>query len=247
MPSAGELIRCERLKRDRSLSEIASETCISKRYLEAIENDDPGILPGDFFHRSFIRQYARVLGLAETDIRQIVDSLGPPPDIDPLATFNIPQQIAAVEQASRPLAHISTRVCALLFLLVLVGCSGLSAWWNQAQEAADPAMHVAEIVPVAATTTRLIDAAQLDVSLAAREKTWVSLSSDGKTVYSGFLDPSEPKRFAIAQQARLLTANAAGLDLSINGRAVGPLGPRGQARVVLLTQENFQILSPRKM
>ena len=147
MPSAGELLRCERLKRNRSLSEIASETCISTRYLAAIEEDNPAILPGDFFHRSFIRQYASILGLAEADTRRILDAVGPPADIDPIPAFSIPQQIAEVEQASRPLAHVPTRVAAMLLFVVMVGCSGLFALWNRAQEAADPAMRVAAPIP----------------------------------------------------------------------------------------------------
>lgn len=142
MPSAGELLRSERLKRNRSLAEIARETCISARYLQAIEEDRPSLLPGDFFHRSFIRQYAQVLEFDEREIRRILDAVGPPAEIDPIASFNLPQQIADVEQASKPLAQVPTRVAAILFVLVLGGCSGLYALWNRAQEAADPAMQV---------------------------------------------------------------------------------------------------------
>jgi hypothetical protein len=38
--------------------------------------------------------------------------------------------------------------------------------------------------------------------------------------------------------------NAGGLDVRWNGKAIGPIGPRGQVRVVLFTPENFQILAP---
>jgi cytoskeletal protein RodZ len=275
MPSAGELLRRERLKRNRSLSDIASETCICSRYLVAIEEDNPKVLPGDFFHRSFIRQYASVLGLEEKEIRQILVAVGPVEDIDLYPTFSIPQEIAKVEQASKPLAHISTRVSAILLFVVLVGCSGLYAVWNRAQEAADPDLHAAVAAVASSTQSAPAPApqsrpagqgipsdsngnlpaqtaepqktGQMDVNLAATEKTWVSLSSKGKTVYSGVLDPSESKRFAIPEQARLLTGNAAALDVHVNGRAIGPIGLRGQVRVVLLSQNNFQILSPPKM
>src|SRR3954463_1319264 len=109
-PSAGELLRCERLKRNRSLSAIASETCISTRYLQAIEDDKQKILPGDFFYRSFVRQYASSLGLAEAETRRILDTVGPPVEIDPIPLLSIAQQIADVEQASKPLAYIPTRI-----------------------------------------------------------------------------------------------------------------------------------------
>ena len=80
MPSAGELLRYERETRNRTLSEIALETCISTRYLQAIEADDPKILPGDFFHRSFIRQYADCLKLDCATTKAILDAVEPAPE-----------------------------------------------------------------------------------------------------------------------------------------------------------------------
>ena len=192
-----------------------------------------------------------VLGLAEAETRRILDTVGPPVEIDPIPLLSIAQQIADVEQASKPLAYIPTRIAAMLLFVVLAGCSGLYALWNRAQEAADPAMHVlpptTAPAPTPAVPTPVSDVSQIDVNLAAKEKTWVSLSSEGRTVYSGVIAPSESKHFAIPERAHLFTDNAAGLDLSINGRAVGPLGPRGQVRVVLLTQDNFEILPADKM
>jgi cytoskeletal protein RodZ len=265
MPSAGELLRYERETRNRTLSEIARETCISTRYLQAIEADDPKILPGDFFHRSFIRQYADCLKLDCATTKAILDAVEPAPEIDLLPAFSIPQQIAQAEQQSKPLAHVPTRVAATLLFVVLAGCSGLSALWNRAQEAADPALQVVQAATVApaalspsassaisteqlgATGPVVADAGQIAVAVAATEKTWVSVSSEGKTVYAGMLDADQTKNFALAHDAKLLTRNAAGLDVRMNGRSLGPLGPRGQVRLVLFSQDRFEIVSPRKL
>ena len=84
-------------------------------------------------------------------------------------------------------------------------------------------------------------------SLSARERTWVSLSSDGKTVFSGVLYARQTKNIEGLENAKLLTGNAAGLDVRWNGKSIGPLGTRGQVKMVLFTPENFQIISPRKM
>ena len=243
MPSAGELLRYEREKRNRTLCEIASETCISSRYLKAIEADDPKVLPGDFFHRSFIRQYADCLKLDCATTKAILDAVEPAPEIDLLPAFSIPQQIAEAEQQSKPLAHVPTRVAATLLFVVLAGCSGLSALWNRAQEAADPALQVVQ----AATDAPTADAGKIAVALAATEKTWVSVSSEGKTVYAGMLDAAQTKNFALAQSAKVLTRNAAAVDVRMNGRSLGPLGPRGEMRIVLFSQDRIEIVSPRKM
>ena len=65
MPAFGENLRREREMRGVSLEEISSSTKISLRFLEAIEREDFSKLPGGIFSRSFIRSYARYLGLDE--------------------------------------------------------------------------------------------------------------------------------------------------------------------------------------
>jgi cytoskeleton protein RodZ len=62
MLSVGETLRAERLKRNLGLDQIASELKISSRFLEAIETEQFDKLPGGVFTKSFVRQYARLLG-----------------------------------------------------------------------------------------------------------------------------------------------------------------------------------------
>jgi cytoskeleton protein RodZ len=84
MGSFGENLRREREMRGISLDEIAASTKINLRFLHAIENDDLRNLPGGIFRRSFIRAYARYLGLDEDQIiaeyqtAARPDELGPP-------------------------------------------------------------------------------------------------------------------------------------------------------------------------
>jgi cytoskeletal protein RodZ len=68
MASAGEKLRRERLRRHMELSQIAGELKISARLLEAIEDEKFERLPGAIFTKSFVRQYARFLGLDEEEL-----------------------------------------------------------------------------------------------------------------------------------------------------------------------------------
>ncbi len=61
----GEYLRREREMRGVSLEEISAATKISIRFLQAIENEELTKLPGGIFTRSFVRTYARYLGLDE--------------------------------------------------------------------------------------------------------------------------------------------------------------------------------------
>lgn len=63
MASLGEKLKEARLKQGLSLDEIASKTRIQLHFLEAIEQDRVEKIPGDFFRKSFVRQYASTLGL----------------------------------------------------------------------------------------------------------------------------------------------------------------------------------------
>jgi cytoskeletal protein RodZ len=84
------------------------------------------------------------------------------------------------------------------------------------------------------------------LDLIAVEKTWLSVSSDGKPVFSGILAPRQTKTIAGKQFAKLTVGNAAGLKVRLNGKALGRLGARGQVLVVLFTPDNFQIVSHAK-
>ncbi len=68
MGSFGENLRREREMRGVTLEEISAATRISVRFLQAIESEEFPKLPGGIFSRSFVRSYARYLGLDEEHI-----------------------------------------------------------------------------------------------------------------------------------------------------------------------------------
>jgi transcriptional regulator with XRE-family HTH domain len=64
----GERLRRERELRDVPVDELTKATRISQRFLEALENEDWGKLPGGVFGRGFVRTIARYLGLDEESL-----------------------------------------------------------------------------------------------------------------------------------------------------------------------------------
>jgi cytoskeleton protein RodZ len=70
MDSFGVFIRQARETKQLSLEQVASQTRIQQNYLEALEDEDFGRLPGKVFAKGFVKSYAKALGLNEEDALQ---------------------------------------------------------------------------------------------------------------------------------------------------------------------------------
>jgi cytoskeleton protein RodZ len=261
MPSAGELLRSERTKRSRSLSEIADTTRISRRYLEAIEADQVRELPGEFFYKSFLRQYARALELDPATTERILGSAVPVSDPDPVPVLHQVYERASAGESVR--WRPTTAVAVSVLIAVIAGGSGLYALWQRLQNRQESAVQetqaasaplpqvqatpppVAETAPSPAATPEPSAAGQTTIELAATEPAWVQVSSGDNPVLTATLQPDAPRQVTIDGDGKLLTGNAGAVQVRVNGTPVGPLGPRGQIRTVLFSGGSFQVVQPK--
>lgn len=63
MSTIGDKLKDARMAKGYTLDDLQEMTDIQKRYLQAIENNNEDILPGNFYAEAFIRQYAETVGL----------------------------------------------------------------------------------------------------------------------------------------------------------------------------------------
>ena len=96
--------------------------------------------------------------------------------------------------------------------------------------------------PAARMQSELDTSAPIHIELSAVERAWLSISADGKTTYTGVLDPAETKVLVGRDSARIRTANAGGVNIVFNGRALGPLGRRGQSRTFVFTKKGYEVV-----
>lgn len=315
MTSIGETLRRERLKRNLELGQIAQELKIASRFLEAIEADDLDKLPGGVFTRSFIVQYARLLGLDEEKIAgELQQTLEPPPETP--ASVEAPKpadsaiHVPRVEEwqgvgGSRFRWSSSLSAAALVVAAMLV-CSVLYTWWQHTRRlapahesppvaAVQPAPQPAPVaqppspadqsstapggtqppsgapapsteqhappgpqgapapspggtrppVSVAGASASNPNAA-VRVELTADEPVWVLARSDGKYLFSGTLGAKESRTIEAASTVLLRLGNAGGVTITLNGKPVGSVGPKGQVRTVQFTSGGFEIVPVAK-
>ena len=100
----------------------------------------------------------------------------------------------------------------------------------------------AQTVSQAATPQADPEGVTIHIELSAIEPTWLSISADGKTTYSGTLAAMQTKSFNGKDSAQIRTANAGGVNVIFNGRALGPLGRHGQARTVVFTKSGYEVV-----
>ncbi len=264
MISVGEILRSARETQGRGVAEIAEELCITQRYLRALESDDLSDLPGTFFYKSFVKQYAAVLGVPIKELQPGIELLAqafepsepieipiertPPPGrairvLDPL-----------VEASNRYFSNRKVGVPVAALVAALLACSGFYSWWTRPPRLVAREAPRTQSAPQGAPSSRVEvsatqdpnDANHVVLNLAATEKVWLSITnSEGKQIFSGVLQPSQTKTLTAADAAEMKVGNAGGIEVRLNGKEIGPLGERGQVKTVLFTApDKFQIVEP---
>ncbi len=292
MPSVGETLRLARVDQGLDLTEVSARTKIGVRFLEAIEADQRDVLPGGFFYRNWVQQYARSLHLdldsitSEVDRILIADQPPPLPGQEHSANQFLQSPRMTIEQPDQGGNRLL--VSFALLVAVILGCSGFYSLWHKmttapVQEtvavspsapakaeltpqkpsvpvsepsAQSPATDPAAAQPAPAreaTTAQPVSEPEVIgtpdgsvlIEIAATAQTWLSISPDGKQLFSGILRPAEVKRVAARDGARIRVGNAGGLEVRLNGKSIGPIGLPGQVRTVIINKDGFQILESK--
>jgi cytoskeleton protein RodZ len=124
LPSFGEKLKQERLKRSVTLEQISLSTKIGTRMLQALEEEKFNQLPGGIFNKGFVRAYARHLGLDED--QTVADYLTASGEVAPEP---IPEIMAeAARQERRPPAPSRPLPWGLFAALLLLVALVLSIW-----------------------------------------------------------------------------------------------------------------------
>jgi cytoskeleton protein RodZ len=88
--------------------------------------------------------------------------------------------------------------------------------------------------------------APVRVQLTADEPVWVLARADGKYLFSGTLEANETRSVEANGTLLLRFGNAGGVTVTLNGKPLGVLGPKGQVRDVQFTSGGFQIVAAPK-
>jgi cytoskeletal protein RodZ len=244
MASFGETLRRERELRGISLREIADSTKISVRFLQALETDRVDILPGGLFRKTFVRQYAKHVGLdPERMVAEFLYAHGNETPVTEAARqrFTIPQG-----------AITAIAVVAVLVWLAYPRGSGSAREEASAPATPAPPASVARefVYPPAAPAPVATEAAaaaagndDLTLTLTAEQDCWVQVSVDGQSVLNRVLAAGESQTLAGTGEIVLSVGNAGGVRFRVNDRPGVPLGRSGEVKKnIVITRQSLPSL-----
>jgi cytoskeleton protein RodZ len=104
--------------------------------------------------------------------------------------------------------------------------------------AGEPAAQTPPIKSVAQTPK-----GPVRLELTADEPVWVLAQANGKFLFSGTLEPHQTRTVEAAGMVVLRLGNAGGVMITLNGKSLGAVGPKGQVRTVQFTSGGFQIVA----
>jgi cytoskeletal protein RodZ len=236
----GELLRRRRVDRKLTLDEISRATKISTKFLQAIEAENLESLPGLIFMRNFVRQYASFM------------EMDPEPLLAMLPRFDL-ESAPMPQPPNRPRKRFGDRRWSSAFASVawtlLASGAAVGAYMHfnrslhpfttvEAAATRQPSEALPErstAVPAPQSSLQANPEHPVQVVVAAREESWVQATADGKSVFAGTLKAGETRSIAADDRVSVKTGNAGGIEISLNGRPLDPLGPSGQIRSVTLT------------
>jgi cytoskeleton protein RodZ len=234
----GEELRRERLIRDVPLEEISAATKISVRLLTALERSDIAKLTAPVFTRGFIRAYSRHLGIDPDEmVNAYLADLKPEKAGEALpkkgsrrsrflrgrrgAAGTIVVSVAAVlvllGLIARPQRRESTATLLPVRRLAPVSFKNVTVSPGPALAIQQPSPAAPEKAP-----------SNISLTLEFQEDSWMELRADGQPIFSGLLKRGTKREFEARQGFRLTLGNAGGVRVTVDGRALEPLGGAGE-------------------
>jgi len=253
----GEKLRQAREQKGFTLSEVAEQTRISPLYLESIENDDYGILPGGIFNKGFVKSYAKFVGVNEQEALQDYSNLVAQNEASAAADDPKPYRPQVLTDSGSGRSMVPTAIMAIVMLGLMTG--GVLWLLSYRQGSADtggntspkpPPVNANGEAPANANTepspvSDVPSMASLKVEFkATTSEISISATSDGnrtsKLIAAGSTETFEPKESLKISYSRSLAQFA---QLTINGKQITmPAAPIGKNRSVIEFEVNKDTL-----
>lgn len=220
----GERFRAAREERSLTLSEVGEQLRIRSVYLAAIEEENWKAIGAPVYIRGFLRTYARFLGLdPEEAVAEFNAATGPPP----ASAAPSPSAPAAGQRSLAPLIWIAGVIAiGLIGFVIYLYLSPPRTAVTAVQQSATPVPSAAPtgVTPHPSPRPQPLLTRTLAVNITSGS--WLRVTIDGNVSIEGTFPRGTSKVFH-GKTAVVLAGNAAGVEVTVNGKPAGKLGAKG--------------------
>lgn len=242
--TVGELLRAAREARRISREEAAAATRIKAVFLAAMEEDDYRLLPDEHYLIRFLGEYATFLDLDIQEVkRRFVQQISR--DRGSLAVFPVKRTVTlSVRRLLPALLVLAFLVPSFFIALSLLANRPERAEKHESvrveppvrtlprtrETSAAPADRPAKVTPTPPKGSVPSDAPKATYTLRAKtqEMTWMLVTIDGRETRDVLLQAGETWEWRAQDGFVVTVGNAGGVELTLNGRSLPPLGEPGQ-------------------
>ncbi|MCU0454271.1 MAG: helix-turn-helix domain-containing protein [Bacteroidetes bacterium] len=240
----GQELRAQRAARNVSLIDIAAETRINQKFLEAIERGAFSVLPQAYI-RAFLREYASAVGLSPDDVLLQYENAGgaaspvPVSKPEPHAPAAAPAPAAggpSIPAALRPyvvgaLVLLAIAVAALMLINGAEPSTPVSTGempFDRVIRETEAAMPVDSLPRFAtAPPVRAVTVDSLTLEITTIDSVWINIVVDERTAEDYLFAPDRRRTWKARERFMLTMGNAGGATFRLNGKELGALGRRG--------------------
>jgi len=258
MAGEGAVLRKAREEKGLSYQEVEDSIKIRVRYLEALENENYGILPGTTYTRGFLRTYAKHLGI---NPQEIIDNYNA--SLVKEAESEIQPPLSPIPSNQVWFRPIVLAGMAILAVIIVVGIIFVSNLGNKSGTSHYTPIPLPTAPKVSDQNTADSGTGQ-NTNTAGQEQNagqpsqqqaeqyegivaeltftadcWVVVNVDGKQALSGTIPAGTTQTLQADNQIEFTSiGNAGGLSLKVNGHTVPPLGKTGDVLQNYIIDEN---------
>jgi cytoskeleton protein RodZ len=234
MASLGQELKRERELRGISLREIANQTKINIRFLEALENDQLDVLPGTFFIKAIIREYAKSIGLEEhAALNKYYE----------LSLSQEKEQEDEEKKRKSPSWFSKNRAKLLsygiLFVFLLLIPISYFFFFRKGENPSLPVKPRVESIiqkpkpkpPEPKPESKPVkEEKEIILEISFIERTWIQVYADGELLVDGIKLPGDKVKVIASEELVLNLGNAGGISYTLNNQKGKNLGPSGAVR-----------------
>lgn len=255
MAGEGQMLRAAREEKEWTLLATEEITKIRVRYIQALEEEEYGILPGATYVKGYLRTYAKQLGLNPDDIIELYSSSVKP---DAVPVIEAPDK--GGKSYSLWVRPVIIGSMALLAIALAIGIKSLyqpegtlseSTYTSPPlisapnTEATDPSETLPK-TPSQSSPPNVVASTQdgLTAQLVFTQACWIEIKIDDQAPFQGTFAAGTSKEVKGTEKIELVSVgNAGGLTVTLNGKTMPSLGKSGEVlRNIIFTKETLDKL-----